>query len=166
MYTEKQQFLDSYEREHATTMKLLRAYPKDKLELKPSERSPTARQLAWNFVMERRLGTSLYHDEFASKAPTGKTAAPPESWDDLLSQLEEVHRQFADLIRSAPDAKLSETIRFFTGPKTMGDIPRIAMLWYLLNDQIHHRGQFSVYLRMAGARVPSIYGPSGDEPWM
>jgi uncharacterized damage-inducible protein DinB len=39
------------------------------------------------------------------------------------------------------------------------------VLWYLLNDQIHHRGQFSVYLRMAGAKVPSIYGPSKDEPW-
>ena len=35
------------------------------------------------------------------------------------------------------------------------------MLW----DQIHHRGQLSVYLRMAGGSVPSIYGPSADEPW-
>jgi len=24
----------------------------------------------------------------------------------------------------------------------------------------------SVYLRMAGGKVPSIYGPSADEPWM
>lgn len=23
----------------------------------------------------------------------------------------------------------------------------------------------SIYLRMADGRVPSIYGPSGDEPW-
>ena len=29
-------------------------------------------------------------------------------------------------------------------------------------DQIHHRGQFSIYLRMAGGKVPSIYGPSAD----
>ena len=166
MYTEKQQFLDSYEREHATTMKVLRAYPKDKLDLKPSERSPTARHLAWVFVMERKLGTRLHHDAWATQAPSGAPPAPPESWDDLLSTLEQEHKAFGDLIRSAPEADLSKTIRFFTGPKTMGDIPRIAMLWFLLNDQIHHRGQFSVYLRMAGGKVPSIYGPSGDEPWM
>ena len=30
---------------------------------------------------------------------------------------------------------------------------------------VHHRGQFSVYLRMADGKVPSIYGPSADEPW-
>ena len=32
-------------------------------------------------------------------------------------------------------------------------------------DQVHHRGQFSVYLRMAGGKVPSITVPPADEPW-
>jgi uncharacterized damage-inducible protein DinB len=35
----------------------------------------------------------------------------------------------------------------------------------LVLDIVHHRGQFSVYLRMAGGKVPSIYGPTADEPW-
>jgi uncharacterized damage-inducible protein DinB len=64
-----------------------------------------------------------------------------------------------------PDEKLSETVKFFTAPKTLGDIRRIDFLWFLLSDEIHHRGQFSIYLRMADGKVPSIYGPSGDEPW-
>ena len=33
----------------------------------------------------------------------------------------------------------------------------------ILNHWVHHRGQLSVYLRLAGAKVPWIYGPSGDE---
>jgi len=33
----------------------------------------------------------------------------------------------------------------------------------LLNHWYHHRGQLGVYLRMVGAKVPSSYGPSGDE---
>lgn len=33
-----------------------------------------------------------------------------------------------------------------------------------LSDHVHHRGQLSVYLRAIGT-VPSIYGPSGDQPW-
>lgn len=53
---------------------------------------------------------------------------------------------------------------FFVAPKTMGDIPLMEFLWYSLFDHIHHRGQLSVYLRMVG-KVPSIYGPSGDESW-
>jgi uncharacterized damage-inducible protein DinB len=27
----------------------------------------------------------------------------------------------------------------------------------------HHRGQLTVYLRLNGAPVPSIYGPSADD---
>ena len=27
----------------------------------------------------------------------------------------------------------------------------------------HHRGQLTVYLRLNGAKVPAIYGPSADE---
>ena len=39
------------------------------------------------------------------------------------------------------------------------------LVWGMLHDQIHHRGQLSVYLRIVGGKVPSIYGPSADEPW-
>ena len=57
-------------------------------------------------------------------------------------------------------------MKFFVGPKQLGDYTRLEFCWFLLHDEIHHRGQFSIYLRMAGAKVPSIYGPSADEPWM
>ena len=40
------------------------------------------------------------------------------------------------------------------------------MLWGFLFDAIHHRGQLSSYLRPMGAKVPSIYGPSADDPGM
>jgi len=36
--------------------------------------------------------------------------------------------------------------------------------WGNLMDEVHHRGQLTIYLRLAGGKVPSIYGPSGDEP--
>jgi uncharacterized damage-inducible protein DinB len=48
----------------------------------------------------------------------------------------------------------------------MGDWRAIDFIWYMvLLDHIHHRGQMSVYVRLAGGKVPSIYGPSGDDPW-
>jgi uncharacterized damage-inducible protein DinB len=36
------------------------------------------------------------------------------------------------------------------------------MDWF--KDYIHHRGQFSIYIRLAGAKLPQIYGPTADEP--
>ena len=41
-----------------------------------------------------------------------------------------------------------------------------SMLWMMLSDTIHHRGQLSVYLRIASGKAPSIYGPSADELWV
>jgi uncharacterized damage-inducible protein DinB len=40
------------------------------------------------------------------------------------------------------------------------------MLWGFLFDAIHHRGQLSTYIRPMGGKVPSIYGPSADDPGM
>lgn len=162
----KGRFLDAYESEHETTMRVLRAYPEDALDLRPHPKCRTARELAFVFTLERMLGTMVFNDQFDPETATGEPPPPPESWDELLSGLEEAHREFGEMVRSTPDDELDETVRFFTGPGKMGDIPRIDWLWFLLNDQIHHRGQFSIYLRMADGKVPSIYGPSADEPWM
>jgi len=162
----KQAFLDAYDQEHATTMRVLRAYPPDQLDLKPSEKSKTARELAWIFVLERGLGTAVWHDQLAQGGMTGKPPAPPQDWDELLGALEKAHADFRSLVASASEEDLNGTVHFLVAPKTMGTYSRIDWIWFLLHDQIHHRGQFSVYLRIAGASVPSIYGPTAEEPWI
>ena len=163
----KQRFLETYEMEHRTTMRVLRAYPADQAEFRPNERCKTARELAWIFAIEPRLGTMVVvNDVFAAGMPSGGPPEAPASWEEVLSGIEQAHKEFAEVIRSMPDEKLDETSKFLTAPKTLGDVRRMDFLWFLLHDEIHHRGQFSIYLRIADAKVPSIYGPSGDEPWL
>src|SRR6478735_9311928 len=36
-------------------------------------------------------------------------------------------------------------------------------LWVTVVHQIHHRGQLTVLMRMAGLKVPSVYGPAKEE---
>jgi uncharacterized damage-inducible protein DinB len=162
----KEQFLAVYEDEHLRTMRVLQAFPEEQLDYRPHPRAKTARELAWVFVMGRSLGAMLHNDAFATEGPTGTPPPAPASWFELLSALEKAHKDYGDLIRSTPDEKMWETVRFFVAPQKMGDIPRMNVCWFLLHDQIHHRGQFSTYLRLVDAKVPSIYGPSADEPWM
>jgi uncharacterized damage-inducible protein DinB len=164
----KQRFLETYEQEHDKTMRVLRAFPADKAEFSPGERCKPARELAFIFALERGLGTRVLDDAFAkgSGPSPGQPPKAPDSWDAVVTAAEQSHRDFVDLIRSTPEEKLDETVKFFTGPKTMSDVRRIDFLWFLLHDEIHHRGQFSIYLRAAGGKVPSIYGPSEHEPWM
>jgi uncharacterized damage-inducible protein DinB len=117
--------------------------------------------------MESMLGMGVVvNDAFASKMPSGKPPEAPASWEAVIGAIEQGHREFADAIRAMPDEKLDQTVKFMTGPRQMGDVRRMDFLWFLLHDEIHHRGQLSVYLRAAGGRVPSIYGPSEHEPWM
>jgi len=162
----KEKFLETYDREHETTMRVLRAYPEDQLDLRPSPKSNTARDVAWIFVLERGLGKKVWNDEFVKGVPSGTPQKPPERWSDLLDMLQKAHEDFRALIAAATDEELRENVHFFTAPKTMGEISRLDWIWFLLHDQIHHRGQLSVYLRMAGGRLPSIYGPTADEPWI
>jgi hypothetical protein len=42
--------------------------------------------------------------------------------------------------------------------------PRGAVVRQTINHLVHHRGQLTVYLRLVDVPVPSIYGPTADEP--
>lgn len=162
----KQQFLDAYEREFATTMRVLRAYPADKLDLKPAAKCKCARDLAFVFPIDEAFGTTVITTglDFSGPGPAAPTA--PETLDEILDAYEQAHVKTVATINDMTDEQLHETTKFFIAPKTMGDVRRIDFLQMLLADMIHHRGQFSIYLRMADAKVPSIYGPTADEPWM
>jgi len=84
----------------------------------------------------------------------------------VIAAYEQTAKGFVERIKRTPDAEFDKTVKFFVAPKQMADIRKMEVLWLMLMDQVHHRGQFSVYLRMADGKVPSIYGPSADEPWM
>lgn len=161
-----EQFLRPFIAEHATTRRVLSAFPPDQLELRPHEKCKTARELAWIFVVEQEMAATALTTGFDWSAPPPPRPAPPQTMEEIIAAFDASHQRVVELVRPMSPEQLQATIRFFTGPKTLGDVPRISFLWFLLHDQIHHRGQFSIYLRIAGAKVPSIYGPTADEPWM
>jgi hypothetical protein len=162
----KEHFLNAFDREHNTTVRVLRAYPHDKHELRPHGKSKSALELAWNFPMESMLAQKALTDGFDWTKPMPPSPPAPKSLDAIIAMYEAVHAKVADLIEDMSDDELMEPVEFPVAPRTIGAIPKIEFLNMLLADQIHHRGQFSVYLRMADAKVPSIYGPTADEPWM
>ena len=90
--------------------------------------------------------------------------ATPDSLDEIIRTFDAGRQHLTDTVRKKDD-DLTGTVLFPTAPKTIGDVPLHAFLWMTLSDQIHHRGQFSIYPRMADGKVPSIYGPTHDEPW-
>ena len=161
--SEKQKFQEAWDKESATTLKVLRAYPEDKTDLRPHPSSRSAKDLAWAFVFDGVAGSQAVQGEM--KFPPPNMPEKPSSWQAMISEVEKALKVMSDRVRKVDDAQLNTTVKFVTGPKQMSDLRRMDVLWFLLNDTIHHRGQFSVYLRIAGGKVPAIYGPSADEKW-
>ena len=160
--TEKDMFLNAFDREHEITKRVLRAYPPNKEDWKPAEKSRTGRELAWIFIMETKVGLAAAKGKLDFTAPP---PPPPVSVAELIKMYEESHRETAAAFGALSAADLDRTIQFPVGPKQMGDVRVGQVMWMMLSNAVHHRGQLSVYLRILGAKVPSIYGPTADEPW-
>lgn len=162
--SEKQKFQEAWDNESARTLRVLTAYPAEKMDLKPHPTSRSAKELAWAFVFEGVGGSQAVQGEL--KFPPPNMPPMPDTWHGIVGEVERALKLIGAEVRKVGDAQLNTTVKFITGPKQMSDLRRLDVLWFLLNDMIHHRGQFSVYLRMAGGKVPAIYGPSADEKWM
>jgi uncharacterized damage-inducible protein DinB len=158
----RQEFLDAFRKEHATTRKVLDAFPREQSEFKPHERSNTARQLAFTFLMEQKLLMAAFTDQLKL---TGKMPPMPDDFGAIVDEFERDYERLGDVIETATPESLANPVQFPVGPGQIGAWPKLQFAWFMLCDQIHHRGQLSVYLRMVGGKVPSIYGPSGDEAW-
>lgn len=160
--TFKDQWLDMFRKEQVTTLKVMKAFPGDKGAFQPHARSASAKRLMWAFVLEQ--GAIVGAIKGTLKMPP---ISPPEpaTLAEVIAAYERGVKEVEQVVSSAPESKLLSTVPFFTGPGKMGDVPILQIMWLMLFDCIHHRGQLSVYIRMAGGKVPSIYGPSADEPW-
>jgi uncharacterized damage-inducible protein DinB len=69
-------------------------------------------------------------------------------------------------LATVDDAKWDSPVRLKMDGKVMWEASLGDMLFGFLFDAVHHRGQLSSYLRPMGSKVPSIYGPSADDPGM
>ena len=152
----KENLIKLFKKEFATTVRVMGAYPEDKLDFTPHERSSTAKRIMSTFVFEMFLielyvfGDNMDRSVFQTYAP--------EDIKTLIQDFEKQSAIIVERLKDFPDAEMSKQVEF-AGVKFAADEFMLMMLF----DQIHHRGQMSVYIRLAGGKVPSIYGPSADD---
>ena len=124
---------------------------------------PTANEIAWTLTISQMVVEPILTMPKLEPMPM----PAPDDFKAILAQFEKAHANVTAKLKSLDDKLFNSPITLPVGPKgATGTVRRADALWLMLNDTIHHRGQFSVYLRASGGNVPSIYGPSGDEPWM
>lgn len=82
----------------------------------------------------------------------------------LLEAFDKLAAEARAAIAGSEDEDLGKPWSMFYDGKPIMTMPKAGVLrTVMMNHMIHHRGQLSVYLRLTGTPVPSIYGPSADE---
>jgi uncharacterized damage-inducible protein DinB len=149
------EYMSLRHREFETTLRVLQAYPEDQINLKPAEKSRTALELATVLAAEERVIGLLI--ETGATNPQRSNVRIPSTMAEAVSTWQEAVTKNQAVLSTLSHEDLSRIVDFY-GMR----ISLIDALWIEMLDHIHHRGQFSVYLRLAGARVPPIYGPTAD----
>ena len=152
----KDEFLPKMKSEFQTTSKVLKAFPENTSEFQPHEKSQTAKKVAWTLV----IGPVAIRQALKNELTTPRNFPPmPEQWSSVIEGFESESLRAIRTLEETNDEQLQGKIQYRT--QTMS---KQEYVWFVLSDHIHHRGQLTVYLRMTGGKVPSIYGPSADEP--
>jgi uncharacterized damage-inducible protein DinB len=163
----KQFFLDKLDREAVLVQKTLERVPEGRNEFKPHERSMTLGYLA--SIVAGILGwipLMIDRDEFDLDSPAGEGFRTREmtSRGDLLAHLDSSVAAARASLAATSDPHLLTPWAFKMGGRVVQQQPRTIMIADAVFSHLaHHRGQLTVYLRLADSSVPALYGPSADE---
>lgn len=156
----RQVMLDGVIRELETTKRVLSAIPDAKAQYRPDPHARTAWELAWHLAnSDVQFLNAIADLKFTMETPDEKDK--PKTVAELVDWYDKNFKRAADRVRALTPEQLATPIDF------MGvfNFPAVSYLGFLNNHCIHHRGQLATYLRPMGAKCPSIYGGSYDEPW-
>jgi uncharacterized damage-inducible protein DinB len=162
-----QKFLSAeLEREVGRSRRALEQVPDGKYDWKPHDRSMIFGYLAdMVATIPNWIAMQISRDEL-DIAPTDGSAMkqePHKTAGALVQALDTAAAGARAALAGTTDDHLLTTWRLKARGQVVQEAPRFEMIQDTINHWAHHRGQMTVYLRLMGAKVPALYGPSADE---
>ena len=153
------------EREAVISRRVLERVPAGRPDWKPHEKSMALGYLAHLVAtMPSWIAMAIDQDALDLNPPGG--AQRPKEWTtnrELVQALDGAVAQASAALRKTSEAHLATSWRLLVGGQVVMEAPRHVVIADTFTHLAHHRGQLSVYLRLCGAPVPSLYGPSADD---
>lgn len=144
--------LDTYETEVLKTLGIWSAFPDDTMHFRPATLSRTVlEQFDHQIQSEGGWMVKMLEIDIGDFQPKEKTKR------GYIEKYRADAAKRLEILRRKPESWWREPTAFF-------DVQR-SRAWIFtrrLNHSTHHRGQLIVYLRVLGAKVPSVYGPTAD----
>jgi len=160
-------FIADMDREREKTRKAVEAVPEGNGDLKPHDKAmPLGRLAALVAMMPSWITMMIDKDEF-DVAPATPQASQfsqqPKTRAELAKTVEEGFVGARKALQGTTDDHLMKTWRLKARGAVVAEAPRHVMMRDSLMHLAHHRGQLTTYIRVAGGKVPSIYGPTADD---
>ena len=158
---QREYLVECFKAEKPKFLRVLKAVPQDQTAYRPHPKSTCAGDLVWLLADE-------LHDacEVIDHSEVNYVVKPAPSLAESIAAYERNAGELEKRLARLDDAAFDTKVKFLMDGNVAWEAPLGEMLFGFLFDAIHHRGQLSAYLRPMGAKVPSIYGPSGDDPGM
>ena len=141
-------------------VKVLMAVPQGRLDYRPDPKARTAQELAWVLAQEEAALATLLE----AGTVEWKDEAPPARMETIVAAFEKSAAAVDERVQRLDEVGWEKTGKMLMGGGGAWEESIGQFLWGFLLDAIHHRGQLTTYLRPMGSKVPSIYGPSADDP--
>jgi uncharacterized damage-inducible protein DinB len=154
------------DREVPRSRRALQEVPAGNYDWKPHDKSMILGYLA-NMVatMPQWMALGVTQNEL-DVAPANGSAMRHEKLETSDALVKALDKSAADAraaLQGTTDEFLMTPWKLLARGQVVMETPRWEMIQDTINHWAHHRGQMTVYLRLLGAKVPSIYGPSADD---
>ena len=159
-------FRSELDREVERSRRALKEVPEGKYDWKPHEKSMIFGYLADMVATIPTWITMEINQAELDVAPAEGSRTkqePKKTSEDLLKALDEAAAAARAALEETTDEHLMTSWRLLARGNVVMEAPRYEMIQDTINHWAHHRGQMTVYLRLMGAKVPAIYGPSADD---
>jgi uncharacterized damage-inducible protein DinB len=159
-------FLAELESEAAKSRRVLEQVPSGKRDWKPHERSMEfgyLSELVANIPSWVSMAITLDELDVAPKDGPKYKPEPLNTSAELVAALDRAAAQAREALRNTTDAHLATPWRLLAGGQLAMEQLRHQVIRDTFLHSAHHRGQMTVYLRLLGSKVPSVYGPTADD---
>jgi uncharacterized damage-inducible protein DinB len=154
--------LPEFDQEMATTRRVIERVPTDKGKFKPHPKS-----FALGHLTQLVAGMPGWITNAVTQTSLDLGGYPGYSYEkteDLVKSFDKNVKEARQAIAAARDTDFNVNWSLKRGDQVFVTAPRAVIVRQTINHLVHHRGQLTVYLRLVDVAVPSIYGPTADEP--